>query len=142
MSTSTVFFRSQGVQGKVEAMNPWYSVSFFLAASSPPVSLACVSDMFILFILLWIGRTVAYRGKRWSSLTFLCVVITEETAAALAGLYSLALSLSITTSYFCWGKYLHFSVAFPSCLLFGFLFVNFVKGFLGSSLHLWRFSAA
>lgn len=105
-------------------MNPWYSESFFLAASSPPVSLACVSDMFILFILLWIGRTVAYRGKRWSSLTFLCVVITEETAAALAGLYSLALflslSLSITTSYFCWGKYLHFSVAFPSCVLFGF----------------------
>jgi len=83
----------------------------------------CTLLHLFLFILFCIGRTVACRGKHSSTLTFLCVVITEQTVRLLAGLYSLSLSffppcLSDSTGYFCGGKYLHFSVAFPLCCVF------------------------
>lgn len=120
--------------------------SFCLSLQSPPHlrphTFAVLCEMFILF---WIGRTVAYRGKHSSTLTFLCVVITEQTARLLAGLHSLALflpSLSLfLQAIFVVEKYLHFSVAFPLVCSLIFQFVKSIKGFLGSLLHLW-FSAA
>lgn len=102
-------------------------LSLFLRRLLPTSLLTLLRVSCEMFILLWIGRTVAYRGKHSSTLTFLCVVITEQTARLLAGLYSLALflsffslSLSISTGYFCWGKISSFLSCLSSCLLFGF----------------------
>lgn len=86
-SMSTVFFRSQGVQEKVETMNLWYIIfSSLLCLHLTPlrVSVICL-------FCSGLGGQLPIGGKRCSSLTFLCVVITEETATTLAGLYSLAL---------------------------------------------------
>ncbi len=135
----------------VAVMNIWFEriiLSLFLCRLLPTSVLTLLRVSCEMFILFWIGRTVAYRGKHSSTLTFLCVVITEQTARLLAGLYSLALFLSFFSlsllflqAIFVWEKYLHFSVAFPLVCSLVFLFVKSIKGFLGSSLHLW-FSAA
>lgn len=112
------------------------NLSLFLCRLLPTSILTLLRVSCEMFILFWIGRTVAYRGKRSSTLTFLCVVITEQTARLLAGLYSLALFLSFFSLslyfyrlFFVEEKYLHFSVAFPLVCSLVFLFVKSIKAF-------------
>lgn len=82
-----------GSNEHMAVMNIWLEriiLYLFLRWLSFSTSLRTVLHVsFEMFILFCIGRTVAYRGKRSSTLTFLCVVITEQTVRLLAGLYSL-----------------------------------------------------
>lgn len=127
-------------------MNTWLEriiLSLFLRRLLPTSLLTLLRVLFEMFILFWIGRTVAYRGKHSSTLTFLCVVITEQTVRLLAGLYSLSLFLSFVSLSLCFyrlfllGKISSFLSCLSSCLLFGFFYFWSIKGCLASSLHLW-----
>lgn len=131
-------------------MNIWLEhiiLSLFLCRLLPTSLLTLLRVSFEMFILFWIGRTVAYRGKHSSTLTFLCVVITEQTVRLLAGLYSLSLFLSFVSLSLCFYRLFLLGKisSFLSCLFLlsalWFFYSWSIKGFLASSLHLW-FSAA